>query len=302
MTVCFDIGGSTIKAAEARTPADLVPLGTLATPTGDFAAFCRALADLAAAGSEAGTALSIAIAGVVDPESGRIKCANIPCIDGRRLADDLAAALVRPVLVTNDADCFAVAEAGLGAGRGRRVVFGIILGTGVGGGVVVNGRLVEGAGGFAGEWGHGAIVARQAGTPPVDIPWFPCGCGLAGCVDTVGGARGLERLHRHLSGQTLSSLAIMEAWRGGDADARRTLAVYVELVAQPLAFAVNLLGADIVPVGGGLAHETAMLAALDQAVRRGILRTTSEPLVVPGACPGNPAFIGAALLASERAP
>ena len=302
MTICFDIGGSTIKAALARAPDDLVAIGTRATPGDDFAAFSRTLAEMADMQGYDGTPLSIAVAGVVDPMTHRIKCANIPCIDGRPLADDLAAALGRPVLVTNDADCFAVAEAGVGAGRGHRVVFGIILGTGVGGGVVVDGRLIEGAGGFAGEWGHGSIVARQAGNPPVDIPWFACGCGLSGCVDTVGGARGLERLHRHLTGHACASVAIMDAWRAGEPQAVRTLDCYIELVAQPLAFAVNLLGADIVPVGGGMAHETAMLTLLDRAVRLRILRQTAEPLVVPGQCTGNPAFIGAALLAKESVP
>ena len=301
MTICFDIGGSTIKGALARTPEDLVPIGTCATPTSDFEAFCRALAKLTDSAEDEAARLSIAITGVVDPASDKIKCANIPCVDGRRLSDELAAALGRPVLVTNDADCFAVAEAGVGAGRGHRVVFGIILGTGVGGGVVVNGRLVEGAGGFAGEWGHGSIVARQAGDPPVDIPWFTCGCGRSGCLDTIGGARGLERLHHHLTGRTLPSVEITDAWRAAEPEAALTLQCYVELVAQPLAFCVNLLGADIVPVGGGLARETAMLTALDSAVRQRILRDTSQPLVVPGQCTANPGLIGAALIAAERA-
>lgn len=301
MTICFDIGGSTIKAALARAPGDLVPIGKRDTPTGDFDAFCRALGDLAETAGETAAPLSIAIAGVVDRADGRIKCANIPCIDGRRLAADLTAALRRRVVVTNDADCFAVAEASAGAGRGHRVVFGIILGTGVGGGVVVDGRLLEGSGGFAGEWGHGSILAHQAGNPPVEIPWLPCGCGQSGCVDTIGGARGMERLHHHLTGATMKSLAIMDAWRTGDAAATRTFDCYIDLVAQPLAFSINLLGADIVPVGGGLGRETAMLAILDRAVRQRILRQTGAPLVVPGQCTGNPAFIGAALLAAARA-
>ncbi len=301
MTVCFDIGGSTIKAALARSPEDLVALGKHDTPADDFTAFCRSIAALAETAGETATPLSIAIAGVVDPQSRRIKVANIPCIDGRALADDLAAALGRPVLVTNDADCFALAEAAIGAGHGHRIVFGIILGTGVGGGVVVEGRLLQGAGGFAGEWGHGPILARRVGDPPVDVPWFACGCGQSGCVDTIGGARGMERLHHHLTGRTMKSRAIMDAWRAGEPQAARTLDCYIELVAQPLALSVNLLGADIVPVGGGLGRETEMLAILDSAVRRRILRATAEPLVVPGRCTGNPAFIGAALVAQAAA-
>ena len=301
MTICFDIGGSTIKAALARDPEDLMALGKRDTPADDFGAFCRALAELADEAGETATPLSIAIAGVVDPESGRSKCANIPCIDGRPLADDLAAALGRPVLVTNDADCFALAEAAVGAGRGQRIVFGIILGTGVGGGVVVEGRLLQGTGGFAGEWGHGPILARQAGNPPIEIAWLACGCGQSGCVDTIGGARGMERLHRQLTGATMKSRAIMDAWRAGEPQAVRTFDCYIELVAPPLALAVNLLGADIVPVGGGLGKEIELIAILDRAVRQRILRDTAEPLVVPGRCSGNPAFIGAALVASERA-
>ena len=300
MTVCFDIGGSTIKAALARSPEDIAFVGKRDTPADDFGAFCAALAELAEAAGETTTPLSIAIAGVVDPASGMSKIANIPCVDGRPLAGDLAAALGRPVQVTNDADCFALAEARIGAGRGHRIVFGIILGTGVGGGVVIDGRLVEGGGGFAGEWGHGSILARRAGNPPVDIPWFACGCGRSGCVDTIGGARGMERLHHQLTGKTMKSRAIMDAWRAGEAQATRTFDCYIDLVAQPLAFAINLLGADSVPVGGGLGKETELIAILDRTVRERIFRDTSEPLVVPGACPGNPAFIGAALIAAER--
>lgn len=296
MTICFDIGGSAIKAARVAPSGELTHIGAKPTPLDDFNAFCAALAELAGP-DEGGDALSVAITGVADPADGRIKCANIPCIDGRTLAHDLSGVLGRPVFVTNDADCFALAEAEIGAGRGHRVVFGIILGTGVGGGVVVGGRLVEGAAGFSGEWGHGPILAREAGNPPVAIPPFPCGCGQKGCIDTIGGARGLERLHRHLTGAVSSSVEIMAAWRAGNPQVQFTLACYIELIAPPLAFCVNVLGADIVPVGGGLAQEREMLGRLDHAVRALILRPSEAPLVVPGTCPGNPGLVGAEIVA-----
>lgn len=298
MTVCFDIGGSAIKASRVRNSGGLTPIGARPTPLDDFGAFCAALAELAGS-DEGGGPLSVAITGVADPADGRIKCANIPCIDGRKLAHDLSDALGRPVFVTNDADCFALAEAEVGAGRGHRIVFGIILGTGVGGGVVVGGSLVKGAAGFSGEWGHGPILAREAGDPPVPIPSFPCGCGQKGCVDTLGGARGLERLHRHLTGVALSSVEIMAAWRSEDPQSEVTLGCYIDLIAPPLAFCVNVLGADIVPVGGGLAQEHEMLNRLDHAVRQRILRPTEAPLVVPGTCPGNPGLVGAAIVAKK---
>ncbi|WP_061938178.1 ROK family protein [Aureimonas sp. AU22] len=298
MIACFDIGGSAIKAALARSPADIEILGDTPTPRHDFDAFADLLDEaIARGGLPDGAPAALSITGVVDPASGAIKAANILCIDGRPLGADLSRRLGRPVLVANDADCFALAEAIEGAGAGHRVVFGAILGTGVGGGLVIDGRLLQGAGGFAGEWGHGPIAATRAGTPPADLPRWPCGCGQTGCVDTVGGARGLERLHRHLHGLERSSREIADGWLGGDAAATRTIDVWTDLVADPLALVVNIVGADVVPVGGGLGKVRPLIERLDAAVRARILRRASTPLVVPAQCRLEPGLIGAAILA-----
>jgi len=298
MILCFDIGGSAIKAATAHAADDIRPFARIATPLHDFDAFTGALASLIAqAGAPAGSGIAISITGVVDPADNSIKCANIPCIDGRLLSDELAERLGRPVLVANDADCFALAEAGAGAGRGHRVVFGAILGTGVGGGIVIDGKLLTGAGGFAGEWGHGPVAATMAGTPPVAIPHYACGCGQIGCVDTIGAARGLERLHLHLHGVALPSTGIIAAWEADDAKAERTVDCYVDLVASPLALVLNVIGADIVPTGGGIANSHRLLARLDIAVRQRILRKTAAPIVVPAQCLVEPGLIGAGVLA-----
>jgi len=297
MIICFDIGGSGIKAALAASPSQLTPLGRVPTPLDDFAAFVTAIRGVAeSAGAPAGTPIAISITGVVDPADGIITCANIPCIDGRRLGDELATPLGRPVFVANDADCFALAEAIEGAGRGHRIVFGAILGTGVGGGIVIDGRIVSGAGGFAGEWGHGPVAATSAGNPPVAIPRFACGCGQAGCVDTVGAARGMERLHKHLHAIDLPSTAIVEAWRAGDSQAARTIEVQIDLLAGPLALVINVVGAGIVPVGGGLGKAPEFIALLDTAVRQRILRRLSAPLVVPSRLTLEPGLVGAAIL------
>ncbi|WP_439600663.1 ROK family protein [Devosia sp.] len=297
MIICIDIGGSGIKAALASSPSALTPLGRVPTPLDAFGAFVAAIRDIAGtADAPADTPIAISITGVVDPADGSITCANIPCIDGRRLSADLAAELGRPVFVANDADCFALAEASEGAGRGHRIVFGAILGTGVGGGIVIDGRIVTGAGGFAGEWGHGPVAATSAGDPPVAIPRFACGCGQAGCVDTVGAARGMERLHRHLHGAELSSTAIVDAWRAGDARAARTIEVQIDLLAGPLALVVNVIGASIVPVGGGLGRVPEFIALLDAAVRQRILRRLATPLVVPSRLTLEPGLVGAAIL------
>lgn len=299
MINCFDIGGSAIKSAVATADGRIGDLTRVPTPTQDFAAFTAAMQALIAAGGPS-RGVAISIAGVVDPADGRIKCANIPCIDGRTLATDLAAALDLPVWVINDADSFALAEAQAGAGRGHANVFGLILGTGVGGGLVIGGRLIGGPGGFAGEWGHGPVAAQFAGTPPRAIPRFRCGCGQAGCLDTVGGARGLERLHLALHQQALDSRAIIDAWQAGDAAAEGTIACWTDLLSGPLAMLVNTLGASILPVGGGLANSALLIARLDLAVRAATLRKTDTPIIVPGQAGAEPGLIGAAWLGLEN--
>lgn len=285
MLVCFDIGGSRIKAARSDAPGVVTVLGEAATPLAEFAGFAAVLAGFV--GAAQGVAISIA--GVADPETGRMKIANIPCLDGRRAAADLTAALGLPVWIGNDADCFSLAEAGMGAGRGHRNVFGVILGTGVGGGLVIDGRIVTGAGGFVGEWGHGPVLNAAR------VPWFACGCGQSGCVDTIGGARGIERLHRFMCGRDDPSQAIVAAWRAGDAAAAETVAVWADLVSGPLAMVLNVTGSSIVPVGGGLSNAPDLIAALDRATRARVLRTSDRPLLLPAELAVEPGLIGASL-------
>ncbi|MBP1887245.1 ROK family protein [Sinorhizobium mexicanum] len=296
MIVCFDIGGSAIKGAITHSPERIFPLPRRATPLNDFRRFVATLESVLDEAGGLPERVAISITGVIDPQTRRIKCANIPCIDGRELAAELEAALHLPVVIANDADCFALAEAGIGAGRDHRIVFGAILGTGVGGGLVVDGKLINADGGFAGEWGHAPAVASEAGHPPIAIPIFDCGCGQRGCVDTVGGARGLERLHTTVHHKSLSSHEIIEAWQNGDEEAARTIDIFVDLVSSPLALVVNITGATIIPVGGGLSNSEALLAEIDGAARGRILRRFDRPLVVRGECRLEPGLIGAALL------
>lgn len=295
MITCLDIGGSGIKGAVARSATDIEMLARLRTPLDDFDKFVAAVGEvLAFSPAPAGSPVSIAITGVIDPETEIIKCANIPCIDGRKLAPDLSDRLGRPVLVANDADSFALAEAVAGAGRGHRIVFGAILGTGVGGGLVIDGKMIVGAGGIAGEWGHGPIAPTRAGD--VELPRLPCGCGQVGCLDTVGAARGLERLHRHLAGQDRNSVEIVQGWEAGEPAASRTVEVYLSIISDALSLVVNVIGPGIVPVGGGLSKSARLIAALDGEVRKRILRRTDRPLVVPAHLSVEPGFVGAAIL------
>ncbi|USX17662.1 ROK family protein [Oxalobacteraceae bacterium OTU3REALA1] len=297
MITCFDIGGSAIKSAAAGADGQIGELRRVPTPAHDFAAFSAAMKELIAAGGPS-RGVAISIAGVIDPADGRIKCANIPCIAGRVLAADLAAELNLPVWIANDADCFALAEAQAGAGRGHANVFGLILGTGVGGGLVIDGRLIGGPGGFAGEWGHGPVAPHFAGTPPQAIPRFACGCGQTGCLDAIGGARGLERVHAalHPGASPLDSRQIIDAWQDGDANAARTIDCFVDILSGPLAMLVNTIGASVLPVGGGLSNSAPLIAMLDQAVRARILRKTGAAIIVQGQSGAEPGLIGAAWL------
>ncbi|MBE2276007.1 MAG: ROK family protein [Rhodobacteraceae bacterium] len=298
MILCFDIGGTAIKSAEAFSPTDIRPGARVATPAQDYGLFVQALRLAVAGASVPPSGLAFSIAGVIDPETGRATVANIPCLMGRRLQADLEADLGLPVVLANDADCFALAEATVGAGRGHDVVFGIILGTGVGGGIVVGGRLINPAGGFAGEWGHGPIAQRIVGD--VTLPAFPCGCGQVGCLDAICSARGMEKLHAHLSGEMLDSVGIVGGWEAGAPAASRTVAIWLELLAGPLAMVENMLGAGIMAAGGGLSNSARLIAALDLAVRARTLRRFDRPLIVRAECDIEPGLVGAAVLGLGR--
>ena len=294
-----DIGGSHIRLGRHRHGDDACELlTTVATPAQDWAEFCAALVAAVRPFVHDSAALSISITGVVVPETGEVAAANLPCLAGRALAAELEALLGLPVCVTNDADCAALAEARVGAGVGHGVVFCAVLGTGVGGGLVVDGRLVRGAGGLTGEWGHGPIVneamVETGDGRSVRVPRFRCGCGLSGCADTIGGARGLERLHAFLHEREQNSHQILEAWTAREPLATATVAAYLELLSGPLALAVNLTGASVVPVCGGLGRNAALVAALDVAVRKQILRRTEQALVVPSLLNDQAGLIGAA--------
>jgi len=296
--ICLDIGGSYIRAVRLNESGK--PTGELRekTPADDWGRFVNTLQEMGQPDPQ--VPFSISMAGVFDRRTGLAKVANIPCLHGRRVESELSDVLGRPVYVTNDADCFALAEAHLGAGRGLAAVFGVILGSGVGGGLVLDGQLHAGFGGIAGEWGHGPAIDPTLGGKRTDIPHFKCGCGQTGCVDATSSARGLERIHKALTGCDLKSRDITQAWRGGDAAATETLEIFAELTARALSMVINTLGPDIIPVGGGLANEPALIDMIDNTVRRYVLAEYSKPLVVPGTQGADGGLLGAAIAGRQR--
>lgn len=302
MMLCADVGGSFVDLAVMQADGGLAARHKWPTPVDDWEGFVRGLRQSLATHADMidpGLPVAMALAGLVGEGDGRITSANLPALHGRTLAADLAAALGRHVVITNDADCFTLAEGLIGAARGHDHVLGLVLGTGVGGGLLAHGRLVA-TGGVGGEWGHGPLLHRTGGAPG-DLPWLRCGCGQWGCLDTIGAARGLERLHLHLHGESLSSRAITSGWQTGDARAGATIERYVDVLSGVLAMLFNVFGATCAPVGGGLATAVALIERLDHATRARMLRPCSEPLIVPGALGGDAGLIGAGLAAGRAA-
>jgi N-acetylglucosamine kinase len=295
-TAAFDIGGSKIEFARVSSDGTVTNRAILPTPHSHWDDFVAALRQLVTADGGAAR-VGISIAGTTDRETGIALAANVPVVTGHQIEQEIGAALGIPVRVGNDADCFALAEAMVGAGKGQPIVFGAILGTGVGGGLVIDGRMVRGANGVTGEWGHGPILAEAVAAR--GIPVVRCGCGQTGCLDSYGSARGLERIHAALAGETHTSQAITEAWHAGDDAATRSVETFVELIAGPLSMIVNTIGPSIIPVGGGLSSDSALLDRIDQAVRQRVLGRYDAPLVVPGLTRGASGLIGAAMLAEQ---
>ncbi|NHO17834.1 ROK family protein [Acetobacter oeni] len=296
MILCADIGGSFIDFAVMSADGEMTHRQALPTPVGDLDAFTENLASLCA--SWPGVPLHIAIAGVEDPATGIVNAANIPCLATVHLAELLRIRTGHPVLIANDADCFALAEARFGVARGHANVFGIILGTGVGGGHVIDGRIVQGLGGVTGEWGHGPFIIPPPGGTDLSafIPSFRCGCGQIGCLDTIAGARALERLHVWAGGEASDSRSILSAWERGEARAVRTMTFYLHYLSAALALVVNVTGCSIIPVGGGLGNSAALVAAADRAVRQRILVKDSGVLVRQAVLSRDAGLLGAACL------
>ncbi|MBN9673787.1 ROK family protein [Roseibium aggregatum] len=292
----FDIGGSKIAsstvfmAASGRLPSDGV--SSIPTPVEDYAALLRTIVGNVPSEAEAA---GVSIAGLVNPKAGVVRAANIPCLAGRPFREDLERETGKPVFLINDANAFGLAEASLGAGADHSSVFAVILGTGVGGAVVVDGHLLQGAGMLAGEWGHGPASAMRTGRP---LPRWRCGCGQTGCIDVYGGARGLERLHLEFTGRRSCSFEILRDWEAGDAGALETLDIYLDIVGGALAGIVNLIDPSILVAGGGLAGNDKLLRALEQEMRARILTPDQAPSLVAASLPGNSALLGAALFAS----
>ena len=214
---------------------------------------------------ELGVAPGLASVGVGTPGSrsprtGLLRGSNSVWLNGRPIREDLEARLDRPVAIANDANCFALSEATDGAGAGAAVVFGVILGTGVGGGLVLNGRVLEGHNAIAGEWGHNPLPWAAED----ERPGPACYCGLAGCIETFLSGPALAADHARSNGGTADAATIVARADAGDASCLRTLERYESRLARALAHLINIVDPDVVVLGGGLSN----IARLFESVPR----------------------------------
>jgi fructokinase len=236
LRIGVDLGGTKIEAIALDRAGREVFRKRVATPRGDYAQTISAVRDLVQQIGE-GT-VGIGIPGA--ESKGLIKNANSTWLIGKPLRQDLEKALGREVRIENDANCFALSEAVDGAGKGAAVVFGVILGTGVGGGIVVDGKVMRGANAIAGEWGHNPLPAPNA----ADLPLPDCYCGRKGCVETYLSGPGLSRDHERVTGERLAPEQVVFR--------EETMRRYEDRLARGLASVINVLDPDVIVLGGGI--------------------------------------------------
>jgi fructokinase len=253
MRIGVDLGGTKIEAAALGADGRGLFRRRVATPQGDYDATLRAIASLVADAERATGArgtVGIGVPGIPSPATGLMKNANSTCLNGRPFVADVEKLLAREVRVANDANCFALSEATDGAGAGARVVFGVIVGTGTGGGVVVDGRVLVGPNGVAGEWGHNPLPWMNDD----ERPGPPCFCGKRGCIETFLSGPGVARDHAERTGATLDAPEIARRAAAGDAAARETFSRHADRMARALASVVDLIDPDVIVLGGGVSN------------------------------------------------
>ncbi|WP_431305716.1 ROK family protein [Sediminicoccus sp. BL-A-41-H5] len=289
MRIGIDLGGTKTEVVALGTAGEVLLRRRQPTPS-DYAGVIRNIAGLVeAAEAELGASgtVGVGIPGSLSPATGLVRGANSTWLNGGRLDVDLAAALARPVRLSNDANCLALSEAADGAGAGASSVFAVILGTGVGGGLVLGGRLVEGFNRIGGEWGHNPLPWMTE----AEFPGPACWCGKRGCIETF------------LSGPALAADADGPGARDasglpgrGDAAARGALARHTDRLARALAAVVNLVDPEVIILGGGLSNMAHLYVELPRLLPRHVFSDVVRTRIVPASHGDSSGVLGAARL------
>lgn len=295
MRIGVDLGGSKIEAIALGSEGVELDRRRVATPPGSYEGTLRAIRDLVEGVEsdlgERGT-VGICTPGAISPATGLLKNSNSVCLNGRPILRDLEALLDRPLRLANDADCFALSEAMDGAARSAPVVFGVILGTGVGGGIVVQGRIVHGPNAIAGEWGHNPLP----GPEPGEWPGPPCYCGRTGCIETFLSGPGLARDHAEATGETIAAPEIAARAAAGVPAAEASLTRYEARLARALASVINVLDPHVIVLGGGMSNVARLYESVPRLWTRSVFSDRVDTRLVPPVHGDSSGVRGAAFL------
>ncbi|WP_293969966.1 ROK family protein [Sphingomonas sp.] len=290
----IDFGGTKIEAAALDNAGRYLARMRVPNPGSYDAAIRDVCALIGAAEQEAGAAGTIGIGtpGSASPRTGLMRNANSTYINGRSFRQDLEVALGRDVRMANDANCLALSEVVDGAAAGARTVFAVIIGTGVGGGLVVDGQIIGGANGIGGEWGHVPLPWMTA----EEYPGPSCWCGHSGCLDMLISGTGLRKDYAARTGHTLDGEAIVQAARRGDATAVTVLDAYISRLGRALAMVVNIVDPDVFVLGGGMSNVEEIYPCLPDIIRAHSFGRAWDGRIVPAKWGDSSGVRGAARL------
>jgi len=279
MRIGIDLGGTKIEGILLAPDGREIARKRIPTPQGNYPGTIQAVAALVHdldTHTNTPATIGIGIPGAASPITGLVKNANSVCLIGHPLDRDLSNAIGREVRLANDANCFAVSEAHDGAAAGEAVVFGVILGTGVGGGIAINGQPLTGPNAIAGEWGHNPLPWPQDD----ERPGPTCYCAKSGCIETFLSGPGLQRDHKCVTGQSLDTAAIVALARDGDGACEATLQRYEQRLARALATVINVLDPNVIVLGGGLSNITRLYDAVPRLWTEWVFSDTVETRLV----------------------
>ena len=298
MRIGVDLGGTKIEVAALDAAGASIDRRRTATPPsyrGTIDAICGLISATETSLGKQGT-IGIGTPGSISPTTGLMRNANSVWLNDQALYADLTAALGRPIRMANDANCLALSEATDGAGAGFRTVFCVILGTGCGGGIVVDGRLLVGANGIAGEWGHAPLPWQS----PSEFPGHACWCGRRGCLETYVSGPGLQRDFAASSGRAdVDAAGVVAAARAGDKIAIDALARYIDRLGRGLAMTCDVFDPDVIVLGGGMSNVTELYEQLPSVIAHHVFADACMTPVLPARHGDSSGVRGAACLWSD---
>jgi predicted NBD/HSP70 family sugar kinase len=298
MRLGIDLGGTKIEIVALDAGGAIALRERVPTPKGDYRACVKTMRDLVlSAESRLGVKASVGVAipGTISPRTGRVKNSNSTALNGQPLDKDLSEALARPVRLANDANCFALSEAADGSAKGKGVVFGIIAGTGVGGGVCVRGNVLVGAHAIAGEWGHNPLPRPHAD----EVPGPLCYCGRHGCIESWCSGPAIAAQYKVQTGANVPAHEIARLAAGGDAIGAMIMEAFMDRFARSIAHIVNVLDPDVIVLGGGLSNIDTLYHELPKRVESHAFNTEGETRIVKNMHGDSSGVRGAAWLWRE---